>query len=1143
MDFSHFIAELNKQAQETLEHIRQAFPSFTKEEKSITLHSAHSSYFSYWLQQAQQFFNKNMLIVTPTDEQAYLMAQDFHLFGKEVSVLPSWKGAIGSGIAQYSSIWAERATSLHAIAHNNPSIVLCSVRSFFQMLPSKENIKSMSLFVQKEQSLDSTELIDTLNAWGYTRVSQVESFGEFAVRGEVIDICSDMYNKKGVGIRINIAYDVVEQIREFSLNSQLSTHSKTSIHLHPQREFSWQRDMPHIQQDENVNMYKQCIKQAFPEINTKSLITLVEKIETTGYEDRQYLYYPFLQGTYSHITQYFEETPLVVYTQYEMYQREQQRFWDELEQAFLSFGRVYPIPRASRLRSLLDDVCTIDSSIMVYATAKQKDSIRIADAPNKHFASNMTYFIKHCQKMCNKDTNKVFVCAENEDRLKQLGYLCTEKLTNLENFSIICADFSHGFSLTHTTTEHELQVFTEIDIFGRRMVNVDSQATQAIFSMDQMQVGEYVVHILYGIGAFNGIVRRTIRGIERDYIHLEYAKKEKLFVPIEQMNMVQRYIGQNAEQVQLDSLGSDSWQKRKKAVQKKIEDMSHELLELYAKRSSSQGIGFSKIDWEEQFLQDFVHEDTKDQASAWEEIKEDMQKSVPMDRLLVGDVGFGKTEIAFRAAFRAISNGMQVVMLVPTTILAEQHYETALERFKNFPVTIEMLSRFVSKQKQQQVIQKVKNADIEFLIGTHRVIQKDIVFAKLGLVIVDEEHRFGVKDKERIKQLKYNVDCLSMSATPIPRTLYQSLVQLRDLSSLHVAPKLRKPIQTHIEKFNEDTIKQAIYKELERDGQVFVLHNRVKTLDKMKLLLERLVPEATVLTASGQMNPLALEETMYQFTHGAANILVSTTIIENGIDIPRVNTIIIDRADFYGISQLYQLRGRVGRSDRQSYAYLLYPDDLTLSDLALKRLTVISDNTELGSGFNIAMRDLEVRGAGNLLGKEQSGSIHAIGYEYYMQLLDKTMKKMKHQDSEEEIEPVLEIEFGGFIPDTYIAEPSLKMSLYKQIISTNTIEEHQQLLSDIIDKYGAIPLEMQGLLSLSTLRIICKKLKITQLRERSHNIELHFQKLSLLPAAKIQQYVQDKKMKIHPTLPNVLLLPCDGLTKEQIYQHICSYFL
>ena len=469
--------------------------------------------------------------------------------------------------------------------------------------------------------------------------------------------------------------------------------------------------------------------------------------------------------------------------------------------------------------------------------------------------------------------------------------------------------------------------------------------------------------------------------------------------------------------------------------------------------------------------------------------------------------------------------------------------KTALERFKNFPVKIEMLSRFVSQRKQKQVVQDIKDTKIDFLIGTHRVIQKDIVFSKLGLVIIDEEHRFGVKDKERIKKLKFNVDCLSMSATPIPRTLYQSLVQLRDLSSLNTAPKMRKSIQTHIEKFSEDIIKQAIYQELERDGQIFVLHNRVKTLDKMKQLLERIVPEATVLVASGQMNPLALEETMYQFTHGAANILVSTTIIENGIDIPRVNTIIIDRADFYGISQLYQLRGRVGRSDRQSYAYLLYPDNNTLSDIALKRLTVISDNTELGSGFNIAMRDLEVRGAGNLLGKEQSGSIYSIGYEYYMQMLEKTMKKMKQSDFEEEIEPILEIEFGGFIPDTYITEPSLKMAIYKKIVSTNTIEEHQKLLSDTEDKYGTIPSEIQNLFQMSMLRIICKTLRIYQLRERNHSIEFHFQKLSLLPMDKVQQYIQDKKMKIHPTLPNVLLLPCRDITKEQIYQQICNYFL
>jgi transcription-repair coupling factor (superfamily II helicase) len=502
-----------------------------------------------------------------------------------------------------------------------------------------------------------------------------------------------------------------------------------------------------------------------------------------------------------------------------------------------------------------------------------------------------------------------------------------------------------------------------------------------------------------------------------------------------------------------------------------------------------------------------------------------------MDRLVCGDVGYGKTEVAVRACFKAIMGGKQTAFLAPTTILTEQHYENFKERFVQFPVRIAMLSRFVDKKNARKVLEQLKSGEIDLLVGTHRIIQKDVVFRNLGFLVIDEEQRFGVKDKERLKELKANVDCLTLSATPIPRTLHMSLLKIRDMSLLATPPANRHPIETTVEEYNEERLSQAIRSEAERGGQVFYLHNRIESLRETQIKIQRLVPEMLVETAHGQMDGQVLEDVMHRFVHGGFHILVSTTIIENGIDIPNVNTIIIDRADMYGVSQLYQLRGRVGRSDRVAYAYLFYPRDRALSEVAMKRLQVISDFTELGSGFKIAMKDMEIRGAGNLLGREQSGDIYSVGFDLYMRLLDEAVKKLENEHYEAETETLMELEYSGFIPDTWIDSAQEKMDVYKKIASVSSREDLESLSSELADRFGPAPDEAASLLALAELRIICRELSISSLRERNGLVRTEFGKVSKVKVDRLIRLMKESagKVKLDPKQPNVVIFAAGNI--------------
>ena len=556
------------------------------------------------------------------------------------------------------------------------------------------------------------------------------------------------------------------------------------------------------------------------------------------------------------------------------------------------------------------------------------------------------------------------------------------------------------------------------------------------------------------------------------------------------------------------------------------------MLSLYSKRKTSRGFAFSPdSEWQLTFEANFPYVETPDQIACIREVKEDMEKPIPMDRLICGDVGYGKTEVALRAAFKAVVCGKQVAFLAPTTLLCEQHYETCLERFANFPVKIEMLSRFVEKSKQKKIIERLKSGDVDIIVGTHRLIQNDIVFKDLGLMIIDEEQRFGVKDKERLKEMKTNVDCLAMSATPIPRTLHMSLLKIRDMSILNTPPENRRPIETIIDECTDERIIRAVRSEIQRGGQVFFLHNRVESLEGICAHLRNLLPEVMIDYAHGRMSVDELDDIFRRFKNGGFHVLVSTTIIENGIDIPSVNTIIIDRADMYGVSQLYQLRGRVGRSDKKAYAYLLYPGNRILSEIAMKRLQVISDFTDLGSGFKIAMKDMEIRGAGNLLGRDQSGDIYSVGFDMYLHLLEQAIQKLQDENYEAEDDVVLELEYSGYIPSSYISNEQTKMEFYKKIAAISSDEELVDAERLLQDRFGIFPPEVRNLLTLAKIRIACKKLHVKNIKELRGVISVEFSRVSDISVDKVVNLIQksDGKVRLDPNTANVLKLAIEKM--------------
>jgi transcription-repair coupling factor (superfamily II helicase) len=1109
----------------------------------------------------------------------------------EILQLPWWGLVPYRAAAPGSAVFGERSGVLAKMAlpqrkitaQTKPRIFIVTQRSLQTPVPPPDYVRSLVFSLYKGEKIDPSELAEKLAGMGYLRVPKVSVHGEFTIRGEVLDIF--MPGEK-TPVRMVFDFDEIGQIKTFNVETQSTIAPVDSVLVYPMKEVIWtdglvsKLDSILSEIDKNGISTDTSLESAagttlsearlsFTEKGREAKEKLLAELSVNKESEGEELFYPVLWDKLYSVLDYISQDATVFFFDYDRLDNAQESFDREYGGMYRRARLEFPVLPPSSMLIPFRTIVPVHKRRILYRTlhTEAESKTNENDTPSKtvaegvcqtesvslhkyhfdcdasrSFFGNINY-LKEQLGSLQSDGWRIFIYADNENQSLRIGEILREYTaapeTNTESVksaakkgklyfpvSLIPQAISAGFGIP----ECKVLVIQENEIFGRRKhvpKSLHKAKSEAIDTFVDLNPGDYVVHVNYGIGIFRGIQRVKAMGNERDYIKLEYDDEEVAFVPIEQVNLIQRYIGNEGEAPHLDRIGSKSWENRKNKVKKSVEDLAQKLIDLYSRRKASRGFPFPKdTEWQTTFEAAFPYEDTPDQITVTQEIKADMEKPVPMDRLICGDVGYGKTELAMRAAFKAVMGGKQVAFLAPTTILAEQHYDTCIERFASFPIKIAQMSRFIAPAEQKKILSKVAAGEIDILIGTHRIIQKDVIFKDLGLVIIDEEQRFGVKDKEKLKTLKTNIDSLAMSATPIPRTLHMSLLKIRDMSLLTTPPQNRQPIETVIDAYDDNRVAQAIRREVERGGQVFYLHNRVETLDDTRRKLEQLVPEMLIDVANGQMSSEELDDIFRRFKMGGFHVLVATTIIENGIDIPNVNTIIIDRADMYGVSQLYQLRGRVGRSDRKAYAYLFYPEGKALSEVAMKRLQVISDFTELGSGFKIAMKDMEIRGAGNLLGRDQSGDVYAVGFDLYLRLLNEAVQRLTEQNYQETNEVLMEFEYTGFIPDTYVTNPQIKMEIYKKIAAVQTKDELERVYSELTDRFGPIPDEVSSLLSLAEIRIIARKLYISSLKENNGIVQIEFCKVSNISVDKVLRLIRESpgRVKLDPAKPNMLLL-------------------
>jgi len=1088
--------------------------------------------------------NLDTVIIVPDEKDCMDLMTDLQTaFEDKVEIfnLPWWGIVPYRNAAKGSATFGIRSGVLSRLAFHRqsfnqstkPRVFIVTQRSLQTPVPSPQYMLSNVFNLYKGQTIDPAELAEKLSGLGYLRTPKTGVPGEFTLRGEVLDIFTP---GNEYGYRIVFDFDEIEQIKTFNPETQSTISAVDSFLVYPMKEVIWNEELiskleSEFEKGNTQEVSEDSIYLPLTEKAREKAAQIIEELKTSGETEGEELYYPVVFDEQYTIFDYIAPETAVFFIDYDRLENAQENFDREYSGMYRKERQENPVFAPSEILIRFDELKDVHNKRIIFRTLhtqteaedsdnKEINTYKFDVDQSKSFFGNINYLKEQLESL-QKDHWNIVIYADNANQSLRIGEILKDY-----DVKLIPQAITQGFGIPECKT----LVIQENEIFGRRKhvpKSITHAKSEAIDTFVDLNEGDYVVHVNYGIGIFKGIQRVKSFGNERDYIKLEYAGEEFAFVPIEQVNLVQRYIGSEGEKPRIDTIGSKTWENRKNKVKKAVEDLAEKLIALYSRRKASRGYAFPKDgEWQTAFEAAFPYEDTPDQYTVTQEIKKDMEKPVPMDRLLCGDVGYGKTEIAMRAAFKAVMGGKQVAFLAPTTILAEQHYENCLERFANFPIKIAQLSRFVTPAEQKKVLAKLASGEVDVLVGTHRIIQKDVIYKDLGLMITDEEQRFGVKDKEKLKTLKANIDSLAMSATPIPRTLHMSLLKIRDMSLLTTPPQTRKPIETIVDEFTEERVAKAIRQEVERGGQVFFLHNRVETLEDTCRKLQQMVPEMMIDYAHGQMTVDELDDIFRRFKMGGFHVLVATTIIENGIDIPNVNTIIIDRADMYGVSQLYQLRGRVGRSDRKAYAYLLYPENKVLSEVAMKRLQVISDFTELGSGFKIAMKDMEIRGAGNLLGRDQSGEVYAVGFDLYMRLLNEAVQRLTDENFEQQNEVLMELEYTGFIPETYVSSLQTKMEIYKKVAAVQTKNELDSMYLELEDRFGPIPDEVYSLLSLAEVRIIAKKLNIATLKERQGTITIEFSKVSDISIDKVLRLIKENagKVKLDPAHPNWLLL-------------------
>jgi transcription-repair coupling factor (superfamily II helicase) len=1054
------------------------------------------------------------LVVSYNNQQALRLALDLNNFlGPErVTFFPN-NELLPHEEAYEPEVTAQRIETLGKILQVPKLIVVTSWQALQRKLihPSKFWKFTCQISLGMEISLE--EMVKKLMQMGYERVDQVQSIGQFSKRGDIVDIYP---LNQANPVRLEFFGDQVDSVRIFNIEDQISIHNEKEVLIFPAREGLWhQADFDRVQPEiiaglnRQVNVLEELGRVNEAEGLANRINEALERLENGHQLPGADQFLPWVDPHLVSLFDYLPEARLIL--------DEPLRGRDALQSLeaentsiignLLEKGVI--LPQENELFLAEKTIEAVISSkkpwslSLLAKTPKTMESRHILTLPFKTsplFHSKVEQLASEINRWL-KNGQTVVLTVGVKDKARHLREVLRElgitsvlvepgaemKLTP-RTVQIVIADLESGFEWAGG----KLVVLTEVEIYGKQKKRYQSSFQQEgakINAFTDLKVGDYVVHINHGIGRFMGLETLEIAGGHRDYLKIEYAGEDRLFVPTDQVNLLQKYIGVEEAPPKINKLGGSDWQKVKTRVKESIREMAEALLELYAQREVVNGHAFS-VDtvWQLEFEDAFKYEETPDQLKVVAEIKNDMESPKPMDRLLCGDVGYGKTEVAMRAAFKAIMDGKQVGVLVPTTILAQQHLLTFRERFASFPVNIQALSRFQTAKEQTAVLDGLLSGEVDLVIGTHRLLSNDVYFKDLGLLIIDEEQRFGVSHKEKIKELRKNIDVLTLTATPIPRTLHMSLSGIRDMSLIATPPPDRYPIRTHVLEFNEEVIREALQRELARKGQVYFVYNRVDTIDRMAGYLQRLVPEARIIIGHGQMDEERLERVMFDFYQYEADILLCTTIIETGLDIPNVNTLIVYDADRFGLSQLYQLRGRVGRSNRIAHAYFAYRKEKTLAEKAEKRLAAIREFTELGSGFKIAMRDLEIRGAGNLLGPEQHGQIASVGFELYCRLLEEAIREKKGEVTPELPEPIVEIPIDAYIPGEYIPDSKQKVGIYKKIANATGIQTIEDIYHEVVDRFGDLPQPVLNLLNLAKIKGLAREVGLASLTKERHEL-------------------------------------------------------
>jgi transcription-repair coupling factor (superfamily II helicase) len=1014
----------------------QMFTEAVSQNKSVDIVGVTPSFKPYFLAAAASLPNRGVLWVTASWDSCEKIYESAHPFFSEgirerFGVFPEAKQTGDQDLTP-----SLRLRTLQMIAENRPCCIVAPYKSLLQECEEPGALKDDAVFIALNTEVSLDKLIDKLTDMGYSRNFQVERRGEFSVRGGILDI----YPATEEPVRIEFFGDSVDSIRNFDLDSQVSTGKLEYTGIYPIREYGKKRKLLDI----------------LPE----NWVIIID--------DPSVIKFRAIEGAY-------EEGDL----------------WDTF------------------LYELKDrNPVNIESW-----SGESKQGIEFKTRPVDSMGGNIELFLDNL-KIWLQDNETVVVSTQHFNRFKGLfkekgiGGVKYDPDGALKPGQVLLlpGQLHTGFYWLDTN----LKIITDKDILGvmprKKRVLRTWDRTKAV-DLNQLKPGEKVVHLSHGIGRFVGLAHLEIQGSVRDFVEMEYHKGDKLFVPIQQLDLLQKYIGPDGRVPNLSKLGKNEWTKTRQKAKEAAEAIAEELIELYSEREQSTGHAYlPDSTWQWELEASFPFEETEDQDRVIDEVKKDMESTRPMDRLLCGDAGYGKTEVALRAAFKATQDGKQVALVAPTTVLASQHFETFSQRLKPFPVQVAVMSRFQSKAQQRQTSEKIKSKEVDIVIGTHRLLQKDIKFADLGLLIIDEEQHFGVQHKEKLKKIKANVDVLTMTATPIPRTLNLSMSGIRDLSLIQTPPEDRLPVKTHLHEYDSELVRSAIIRELERGGQVYFVHNRVQGIEKIAQDIRRLVPFARVAVGHGQMNETELEMIMMDFYEGAIDVLVCTTIIESGLDIPNVNTILVNNAHMFGLAQLYQLRGRVGRSHNQAYAYMLYPQHMSISEDAQKRLEVIKEFSHLGAGFQLAMKDLEIRGAGNILGAEQSGCIAAVGFDLYCQILKEAVEERRGIKRERKIDPpVVDLPLNAYIPEDYITNAQVKLEMYRKIADIDKIGKIDELKEEFRDRFGKIPLPLEHLFEAVKIKILAWDIGAPSIKDVQGKVQILIPGMIDLPLKQVQK--------------------------------------